>query len=72
MRKKGRVEGSGTFMSEDGGAGVADVCVDELAGDDLVAVEGLTIGEVGVGLAGVGGGIVPVVFSAMGGPMTGD
>ena len=31
----------GTFVPEDGGAGVAEVGVDELSGDDSVPVEGL-------------------------------
>jgi len=48
-------------VAEDCGRRVAKVSVDELAGDDSVSEEGLTVGEVGVGLTGVGGGIVPVV-----------
>ena len=49
-------------MTEDGGAGVSEVRVDELAGNDAMAEEGLSIREVGVGEAGVGGGIVPAVM----------
>lgn len=40
---------------------VAEVGIDELAGDDFVAVEGLMVGEVGVVLVGVGGSIVPLL-----------
>lgn len=47
-------------MSEYRGGCIAEVGIDELTGDDLVPVEGLTVGEVGVRLAGVGGGVVPV------------
>lgn len=46
-------------MAEDGGRGVAEVGVDQLTRDNAVTVEGLTVREVGVGLAGVGGGVVP-------------
>lgn len=46
-------------MAEDGGFRVAFVGVDEHAGDDTVAVEGLSVCEVRVGLAGVGGGVEP-------------
>lgn len=62
-----RGDGGGTFVPEDGGAAVVDVGVDELAGNDLIAVEGLTVGEVGVGSTGVGRGIVPAVLSVFGG-----
>ncbi len=57
----GEADGGGDFVAEDCGRRVAKVSVDELAGDDSVSEEGLTVGEVGVGLTGVGGGIVPVV-----------
>ena len=55
----GEADGRGDFVPEDCGAAGADVGVDELAGDDLVAVEGLSVGEVGVGGAGVGGCVEP-------------
>ena len=42
------------FVAEDCGCGVAEVGVDELPGDDSVPEEGLTVSEVGVGLAGIG------------------
>jgi len=47
----------GDFVAEDGGLGAASVGVDEHAWDDSVAVEGLSVCEVGVGLAGVRRGI---------------
>lgn len=46
-------------MAEDLGRCVAVVGVDELVGDYAVAVEGLAVGEVRVGHACVGGGVVP-------------
>jgi hypothetical protein len=46
-------------VADDGGRGVAGVGVDEHAGDYSVAVEGLPVREVGVGLASVRGGVVP-------------
>ena len=49
-------------MAEDSGGGVALVGVDEHAWDYAVAVEGLTVGEVRGGHAGVGGGVVPAAF----------
>ena len=55
----GEADRRGDLVPEDGGAGGADIGIDELAGDDLVAVEGLSVGEVGVGGAGVGGCIEP-------------
>ena len=51
---------SGDFVAEDGGAGGARVGVDELAGDYAVSEESLAVREVRVGLAGVGGSVVPV------------
>ena len=48
-------------MAEDGGAGISEVGVDELAGNDAMAEEGLSICEVSIGKAGVGGGIVPML-----------
>ena len=47
------------FVAEDGDACVAEIGVDELARDDAVTEEGLAVGEMGVGLSSVGGGIVP-------------
>lgn len=55
----GEPDGCGDGVSEDGCAGVAVVGVDELVGDYAVAVEGLAVCEVCVGLAGVGGGVEP-------------
>lgn len=46
-------------MAEDFCSGVAGVRVDELVGDYAVAVEGLPVGEVRVGQACVGRGVVP-------------
>ena len=62
---EGKGKGGGTgregvyLVPEDNGAGGAGVCIDELTRDDTVAEEGLTIGEVCVRLASVGGGIEP-------------
>lgn len=47
------------MVAEDGPGRGACVGVDEHAGDDAVPVEGLTVREVGPGLASIGGGIVP-------------
>ena len=47
-------------MTKDGGTGITEICVDELAGNYLVAVECLSVGEVGIGLASVGRGVVPL------------
>lgn len=55
-----KADGGADFVSEDRGFRVPFVGVDEHAGDDAVPVEGLSVGEVGVGLPGVGGGVVPV------------
>ena len=57
---RGESNRSGHLVAEDGGCGVPQVGVDELPRDDSVAEEGLPIGKMGVGLACVGGGIVPV------------
>lgn len=46
-------------MAEYLGGCVALVGVDELVGDYAVAVEGLAVGKVRVGHAGVGGGVEP-------------
>ena len=46
-------------VAEESAGGVALVGVDELAGDQAVAVEGLAVGEVGVGLTCVGRGVQP-------------
>lgn len=51
-------EGRGDFVAENCGGGVAGIGVNEHAWDDAVAVEGLTVGEVGGRHAGVGGGVV--------------
>lgn len=59
----GKEKGQRTLVSENGGAGVAEVGVDELTGDDLMAVECLAVSEVGVGLAGVRGGVEPMKYS---------
>lgn len=58
----GKPDGSGDFVAEDFGGDVTRVGVDEHAWDDAVAVEGLAVGEVGGGHAGVGGGVVPAAF----------
>jgi len=39
--------------------GVTLVCVDELAWDDAVTEESLSVGEMGGGIACVAGGVVP-------------
>ena len=49
----------GDFVAKDGGTGSAGICVYELPGDNAVPEEGLTVGEVGVRLASIGGGVVP-------------
>jgi hypothetical protein len=49
-------------VAEDCGFGVAFVGIDEHARDDAVAVEGLPVCEMSVGLAGVRGGIVPMLL----------
>lgn len=59
---KSRV-GCETFVSEDGGTGIAKISVDELPGNDLMAVESLAVGEMGIRLAGIGRGIVPSLSS---------
>lgn len=51
--------GRGDFVAKDCGRGVAEVGVDELAGDDAMPEEGLAVGEVSVRLAGIGGCIQP-------------
>jgi len=72
---RGEADGGGDLVAEDCSGGVAEVGVDELSGDDAVTVEGLawaclaelrmvemelTVGEMGVRLASIGGGIEPV------------
>ena len=57
---RGEAYGRRDAMAEDGGCGIASVSVDEHAGDYAVAVEGLAVCEVGVGLPGVRGGVVPM------------
>lgn len=53
-RREGGKEGDETFVSKDGGASIAKISVDELPGNNLMAVESLAVGEMGVRLAGVG------------------
>ena len=55
----GEADRCSDLVPEDGCRGVPNVSVDELAGNDAVAEEGLTIGEVSVRGASIGGGIVP-------------
>ena len=52
-------------MAKDLGCGVSEVGVDQLAWDDAVTVEGLAIGEVGVGHACIGSSIEPVSFKLL-------
>lgn len=52
-------------MAEDLGRCVTEVGVDQLAGDDAVAVEGLAIGKVSVRHACIGRGIEPVAFKLL-------
>lgn len=52
-------------MPEDGGAGVAEIGVDELSRDNPMAVEGLAVGEMGIRLASIGRSIVPSVISVL-------
>lgn len=70
-----------TFMAEDAGGGVAEIGVDELSGYDSVAEEGLawellmlyrgrsfetpTICKMSVGLAGIGGSVVPATSNQL-------
>lgn len=58
----GEADGRGDFVAEDFGGGVTRVGVDEHSWDYAVAVEGLAVGEVGGGHAGVGRGVVPAAF----------
>lgn len=58
-------DGRGDAVSEDGGASVPGVGVDEHAWDYAVAVEGLPVYGVRVGLAGVGGSVVPPVLGEL-------
>lgn len=60
-KREGQKGGKRTFVSKDGGGGVPEVRVDELTGYDLVAVESLPVGHVGVRLASIGGGIIPAI-----------
>ena len=53
-------DGCGDFVAEDCGGCVAGIGVDKLTGDYAVAEEGGAVGKVSVGLAGIGGGVVPV------------
>ena len=52
-------------MPEDGGAGVAEIGVDELSRDNPMAVEGLAVGEMGIRLAGIRRSIVPGGISVL-------
>ena len=56
---RGETDRGRHFMAEDSGRGVTEISIDELPGDDTVAEEGLSIGEVGIGLTGIGGSIIP-------------
>ena len=74
-------EGEPTFVTKDGGSGVAEIRIDELSGYDSVTEEGLpwglsilhregsyenrTICKMGVGLAGIGGSVVPSTLSQL-------
>ena len=58
----GEANGGWDAVAKDGGCRVALVGVDEHARDDTVAVEGLSVRRVRVGLSGVGGSIVPAVL----------
>ena len=51
-------------MAKDAGPCVTEVGVDELAGNDAVSKEGLTVGEVSVRLSGVGRRVEPSNASA--------
>lgn len=58
-------DGRGDGVVEDRGSCVAVVGVDELVGDYAVPEEGLPVDEVCVGLACVGGGVVPAAFAEL-------
>ena len=60
---RGEADGCCELVTEEGCSGVTDVGVDELARDDLVAVEGCTVGGVCPAYAGIAGGIVPAAFT---------
>ena len=60
-----KADGRGDFVAPDLGAGVALLRVAEHTWDDAVAVEGLTVGEVGGRRSGVGGGIVPAALGEL-------
>ena len=57
---RSEADGGTDFLAEDGGFGVPDVGIDEHTRNNTVSVEGLSISEMSVGLAGVGGGVVPI------------
>lgn len=66
VNKQKRERGRETFVPEDGGAGVAEIGVDELSRDNPMAVEGLAVGEMGIRLAGIRRSIVPGVNFSLG------
>ena len=51
------------FVSEDAGCRVSLVGIYEHAWDDTMSVEGLTIGEMCVGLSCIGGSVIPIYIS---------
>ena len=74
-------EGEPTSVIKDGGGGVAEIGIDELSGYDSMTEEGLpwgllilhregsyenrTICKMGIGLAGIGGSVVPSTLSQL-------
>ena len=54
---RGETDGGGHFVAKDSGCGITEISINKLPGDDTVAEEGLSIGEVGIGLTSVGGSI---------------
>lgn len=62
---RGKSNGCVYFISKDSSLSIAFVRVDEHARDDAVAVEGLAVGGVGVGLACVGG-VEPSILGQFG------
>lgn len=62
---RSEADGCGHTVAEDGGSSVALVGVDEHSRNDAVSVEGLAVGGMCVGLAGIRGGVVPAVLGQL-------
>ena len=53
---------SRSLVAPDLVSGVTLICVDKLVWNDAVTEEGLSVGEVGSGIAGIAGCVVPSCF----------